>query len=204
MLVWDEAIQASAAGTVNLQTFLYSTRYNGALILFLFLAGKVDRWWRKEARKGTNGVTCSTQFQKNRLCYSGEGFPGTPPPRPSSSQRRFPPSAELHCAPVAEPRHCSTGAPDPSEFREALGLFFGLIFKIQFKDVFFFSTHKQKMYKLKMRECVGFRSVINISSVQFSRLVVSHSLRPPESQHARPPCPTPTPGVHSNSRPSSR
>ena len=29
MLVWDEAIQASAAGTVNLQTFLYSTRYKG-------------------------------------------------------------------------------------------------------------------------------------------------------------------------------
>ena len=29
-------------------------------------------------------------------------------------------------------------------------------------------------------------------------------LRPHESQHARPPCPSPTPGVHSNSRPSSR
>ena len=42
------------------------------------------------------------------------------------------------------------------------------------------------------------------SSVQFSRSVVSDSLRPHESQHARPPCPSPTPGVHSNSRPSSR
>ena len=40
--------------------------------------------------------------------------------------------------------------------------------------------------------------------VQFSRLVVSDSLRPHESQHARPPCPSPTPGVHSGSRPSSR
>ena len=40
------------------------------------------------------------------------------------------------------------------------------------------------------------------SSVQFSCLVVSHSLRPHESQHARPPCPSPTPGVHSDSRPS--
>ena len=38
-----------------------------------------------------------------------------------------------------------------------------------------------------------------ISSVQFSRSVVSNSLRPHESQHARPPCPSPTPGVHSNS-----
>ena len=41
-------------------------------------------------------------------------------------------------------------------------------------------------------------------SVQFSRSVVSDSLRPHESQHARPPCPSPTPGVPSDSRPSSR
>ena len=43
-----------------------------------------------------------------------------------------------------------------------------------------------------------------ISSVQFSHSVLSDSLRPHESQHARPPCPSPTPGVHSNSRPSSQ
>ena len=42
------------------------------------------------------------------------------------------------------------------------------------------------------------------SSVQFSRSVVSDSLRPHESQHTRPPCPSPTPGVHSDSRPSSQ
>ena len=42
------------------------------------------------------------------------------------------------------------------------------------------------------------------SSVQFIHVVVSDSLRPHELQHARPPCPSPTPGVHSNSRPSSR
>ena len=40
-------------------------------------------------------------------------------------------------------------------------------------------------------------------SVQFSRSVVSHSLRPHELQHARPPCPSPTPGVYLNSYPSS-
>ena len=39
------------------------------------------------------------------------------------------------------------------------------------------------------------------SSVQFSRSVMSDSLRPHESQHARPPCPSPTPGVHSDSHP---
>ena len=42
------------------------------------------------------------------------------------------------------------------------------------------------------------------SSVQFSRSVVSESLRPHELQHARTPCPSSTPGVHSDSRPSSQ
>ena len=42
------------------------------------------------------------------------------------------------------------------------------------------------------------------SSVQFSRSVVSDSLQPHELQHARPPCPSPTPGVHSDSHPSSQ
>ena len=41
------------------------------------------------------------------------------------------------------------------------------------------------------------------SSVQFSHSVVSDSLRPQELQHARPPCPSPTPGVYLNSCPSS-
>ena len=41
-------------------------------------------------------------------------------------------------------------------------------------------------------------------SVQFSHSVVSNSLRPHESQHARPPCPSPTPGAFSDSCPSSR
>ena len=44
----------------------------------------------------------------------------------------------------------------------------------------------------------------NSPSVQFSRSVMSNSLQPHESQHSRPPCPSPTPGVHSNSCPSSR
>ena len=43
-----------------------------------------------------------------------------------------------------------------------------------------------------------------IYSVQFSRSVVSDSLQPHESQHARLPCPSPTPGVHSDSHPSSQ
>ena len=48
------------------------------------------------------------------------------------------------------------------------------------------------------------RKYLQFSSVQFSRSVVSDSLPPHELQHARPPCPSPTPSVHSNSCPSSR
>ena len=46
--------------------------------------------------------------------------------------------------------------------------------------------------------------LISFSSVQFSCSVVSDSLWPHGLQHARPPCPSPTPEVHSNSCPSSR
>ena len=45
---------------------------------------------------------------------------------------------------------------------------------------------------------------VAFSSVQFSRSVTSDSSRPRESQHTRPPCPSPTPGVHSDSHPLSR
>ena len=43
-----------------------------------------------------------------------------------------------------------------------------------------------------------------LQSVQFSHSVLSDSLQPHELQHARPPCPSPTPRVHSNSCPPSR
>ena len=42
------------------------------------------------------------------------------------------------------------------------------------------------------------------SSVEFSCSAVSDSLRPHGLQHTRAPCPSPTPGVHSDSRPSSQ
>ena len=47
-------------------------------------------------------------------------------------------------------------------------------------------------------------TMLQFSSVQFSRSVTSDSLRPHESQHTRPPCSSPTPGVHSDSCPSSQ
>ena len=42
------------------------------------------------------------------------------------------------------------------------------------------------------------------TSVQFSHSIVSDSLQPHEPQHARPPCPSPTPGVYPNSCPLSQ
>ena len=45
---------------------------------------------------------------------------------------------------------------------------------------------------------------IQFSSVQFSLSVVSDSLQPHELQHTRPPCPSPSPEVHPNPRPSSQ
>ena len=48
-------------------------------------------------------------------------------------------------------------------------------------------------------------NIINpFSSVQFSHSVVSNSLQPHGLQHSKPPCPSPTPRVYSNSCPSSR
>ena len=56
------------------------------------------------------------------------------------------------------------------------------------------------------KECSNYHTtaLISVQSVQFSCKVVSGSLWPHESQHARPPCPSPSPGVHSNSCPSSQ
>ena len=51
---------------------------------------------------------------------------------------------------------------------------------------------------------ISFSREMLFSSVQFSHSVVSNSLWPHESQHARPPCPSPTPWAYSNSCPSSR
>ena len=62
---------------------------------------------------------------------------------------------------------------------------------------FNFFCHKESL------QC-HLKSSSPLSSIQFSHSVVSDSLWPHESQHARPPCPSPTPGVHSDSRPSSQ
>jgi len=57
---------------------------------------------------------------------------------------------------------------------------------------------------LKTQHSKNYDHGIQSHSVQFSRSVMSDSLQPHESQHARPPCPSPSPRVHSDSRPSSQ
>ena len=70
------------------------------------------------------------------------------------------------------------------------------------------SEEEQKTFLMKVKEeskKVGLKLSIQktkvmasgpIRSDQISHSVVSDSLRPHESQHARPPCPSPTPGIH--------
>ena len=58
---------------------------------------------------------------------------------------------------------------------------------------------KQKMLRRR-----GYNIQNQFSSVQFSRSVVSDSLRPHGLQHTRPPCPSPTPTLHPHSRPLSQ
>ena len=62
----------------------------------------------------------------------------------------------------------------------------------------------QHTYMIKKKKPPESKNRRNISSVQFSHSVVPSSLQPHESQHTRPPHPSPTPRVHSNSCPSSQ
>ena len=90
----------------------------------------------------------------------------------------------------------------PSIFHEMIGpdamifVFWMWSFKTAFSLSFF--TLIKKLF------CSSSISAFQFSSVQFSHSVMSDSLRPHELWHARPPCPSPTPGVHSDSRPSSQ
>ena len=71
------------------------------------------------------------------------------------------------------------------------------------------SVWRKPLTQIIMTEVLTVRSegdscLVSFSSVQVSHSVVSNSLRPHESQHARPPCPSPTPRVHWDSCPSSQ
>ena len=67
------------------------------------------------------------------------------------------------------------------------------------KKIWYKRTYLQSRNRLTFIE-----NKLWFNSVQFICSVVSNSLPPHELQHTRPPCPSPTPGVYSNSCPSSR
>ena len=77
--------------------------------------------------------------------------------------------------------------------------FIGFLVTVTGFSLFFFSTLTSLWFPLLV---LPQNVNVSFSSVQFSRSVVSDSLRPHEPQHARPPCPSPTPGVYSYSCPS--
>ena len=96
----------------------------------------------------------------------------------------------------------TTSTASPSIFHEVMGpdamilVFWMLSFKPDFSFSPFHSHFSLSWILVTSSNC--------FSSVQFSHSVVSDSLQPHELQHARPPCPSPTPGVHPNLCPSSR
>ena len=79
--------------------------------------------------------------------------------------------------------------------------FFGAVSRSSLK--FYLSGYNSHLLQIKLNSRVV-QLFFSWHSVQFSQSVMSDSLWPHESQHTRPPCPSPTPGVHSDSRPSSR
>ena len=83
-----------------------------------------------------------------------------------------------------------------------LGIYFS--YKMNLLFFFFLFSLLHDAYFLTLRHPSSTEVSLFLHSVQFSRSVVSNSLWPHESQHARPPCLSPTPGVHSDSSPLSQ
>ena len=79
----------------------------------------------------------------------------------------------------------------------------GLISKVVLQYWFEFSSFPVFIIRTPITQVPQNYSA-SFSSVQFSRSVVSDSLWPHEPKHVRPPCPSPTPGVHLDSHPSSQ
>ena len=95
-------------------------------------------------------------------------------------------------------------------FKQTLGILLSASVKIatipKSLEHIFYCSYPALELKTDYHKHALFLDVLNIkqmySSVQFSRSVMSDSLRPHELQHARPPCQSPTPRVYSNSYPS--
>ena len=97
------------------------------------------------------------------------------------------------CPTLSDPTDCSLPGSSVHGIFQARVLEWGAI---AFSDLWHY------LYNARYRIFKTLQNTILFLVSQFSRSVVSDSLRPHESQHTRPPCPSPTPGVHSNSCPS--
>ena len=97
----------------------------------------------------------------------------------------------------------SLSAPIPRRFKnQSLGFLDLILRREQIKHYLLFWTYFAWVIPWEIFQVL--LSTSFLSSVQFSRSVMSDSLRPCEMQHTRPPCPSPTPGVHPNPCPWSR
>ena len=76
----------------------------------------------------------------------------------------------------------------------------------QRQTLFFWAPKSLQMVTaaMKLKDACSLEEKLWPTSVQFSHSVVSDTLHPHGPQHARPPCPSPTPGVYSNSCPLSQ
>ena len=81
-------------------------------------------------------------------------------------------------------------------FEEVFGYWFNFLICLRSIEVVYFLLNC--FDELFMIFFFNISSII-VCSVQFTRYVVSNSLWPHGPQHSRPPCPSPTPGVYSNS-----
>ena len=97
------------------------------------------------------------------------------------------------CLTLSDPMDCRLPGSSVHGIFQARGLEWGAIAFSAFVSRYFF-----------LNFLFDFFSDPLVTSVQFSHSVMSDSLWPHESQHARPPCPSPTPGVYSNSCPLSQ
>ena len=132
--------------------------------------------------------TFCCSFAQSCLTLRPHGLQHTRLPRPSPSPKACPSSCPL-------PQWCHPDIPDISS---SDALFFcpqSFPSSGTFLMSWLFTSDDQN---------TGASDSASFSSVQFSCSVVSDSLQPHESQHSRPPCPSPTPRVHSDSRPSSQ
>ena len=76
--------------------------------------------------------------------------------------------------------------------------------RLTYLSLLFFGTLHPEGYIFPFLPCLLLLFSYTFSSVQFGHSVNSDSLWPRESQHTKPPCPSPSPGVHLDSHPSSQ